>query len=193
MSEERRLKCPHCDSDFRWKSGLDSHTKLKHVGEYKCFECRWSFISEEKFKEDIAYLHSEYDKTTTESVDSESESEETKNNSEDTASEDLETNSNAEVTKSEIDKNVSKSDTESFMLLEKNSFCKICNEKFAKNSNLKRHIENMHLNNGWKRKLQSSDNTQQKKALKIEHKCEPCQKVFSSHSNLKRHSTKTHG
>jgi uncharacterized C2H2 Zn-finger protein len=56
LSEERRLKCPYCDSDFRWKSGLDSHTKAKHLGEYKCFECRWSFISEEKFKEHIAYL-----------------------------------------------------------------------------------------------------------------------------------------
>ena len=88
LTEERRLKCPHCDSDFKWKSGLDSHTKSKHLGECKCFECRWSFISEEKFKEHIAYLHSEYDKTTTESVDSESEYEETKNNSEDTASED---------------------------------------------------------------------------------------------------------
>ena len=119
LSEERRLKCPHCDSDFRWKSGLDSHTKSKHLGEYKCFECRWSFLSEEKFKEHIAYLHSESDKTTTESVDSKSESEETKNNSGHTAYEDEETNSYAEVTKSEIDKNVSKSDTESFMLFEK--------------------------------------------------------------------------
>ena len=61
-----------------------------------------------------------YDKTTTESVDSESESEETKNNAEDTEYEDEETKSNAEDTKSEIDKNVSKSDTESFILLEKN-------------------------------------------------------------------------
>ena len=64
-------------------------------------------------------IFSEYDKTTTESVDSKSESEETKNNSGHTAYEDEETNSYAEVTKSEIDKNVSKSDTESFMLFEK--------------------------------------------------------------------------
>ena len=167
LTEEGRLKCLNCDSTFRWKSGLDSHTQSKHIGQYKCFECRWSFKSEEKFKEHIAYLHSEYDTTTTESVDSESESEETKNNAEDTESEDEETKSNAEDTKSEIDENVSKSDTESFILFEKKSFCKICNKNFAKNSNLTRHIENMHSNNGQKRKLQNINNTQQKKALKI--------------------------
>ena len=70
---------------------------------------------------------------------------------------------------------------------------KTCNKNCAQNSNLTSHIENMHSNNCRKRKLQNSNNTQQKKALKIEHKCEPCQKVFSSHSNLKRHTTKTHG
>ena len=77
-----------------------------------------------------------------------------------------------------MDKNVSKSDTESFMLFEKNWICKTCNKNFAKNSNLTRHIENLHSKNGQKRKRQNSNNTQQKKALKIEHKCEPCQKVF---------------
>ena len=81
MTEERRLKCPHCNSACRLKNGLDSHTQSKHLGEYKCFECRWSFKSEEN-QEHIAYIQSEYDKTTPESVDSESESEEIKNNSE---------------------------------------------------------------------------------------------------------------
>ena len=96
---------------YEW-AWYDSHTQSKHLGQYKCFECRWSFKTEEKLKEYIAYLHSEYDKTTTESVDSESEDEETKNNAEHTESEDEETKSNAKDAKS-------KSDTEIFLLFEK--------------------------------------------------------------------------
>ena len=37
---EKRIKCPQCDSTFRWRSGLDSHLKSQHVGQYKCMECR---------------------------------------------------------------------------------------------------------------------------------------------------------
>ena len=63
-------------------------------------------------KKHIAHLDTEYDKTTPESVDSESEDEETRNNAKDTESEDEETKSNAEDTKS-------KSDTESFIWFKK--------------------------------------------------------------------------
>ena len=34
LTEEGRLKCLNCDSIFRWKSGLDSHTQSKHLGQY---------------------------------------------------------------------------------------------------------------------------------------------------------------
>ena len=65
---------------------------------------------EEKFGEHIAYMHSEYDETTTESVDgnSEPEDEDTKINA-DTVTEDEETKSNAEDTNSKIEKKLSKS------------------------------------------------------------------------------------
>ena len=84
------------------------------------FECWWSFKFEGKFREHIAYMQSEYDETTTESVDgnSECEDEETKINAEDTVTEDEETKRNAEDSNLEIEKNVSKSYTESFIMFE---------------------------------------------------------------------------
>ena len=62
-------------------------------------------------------MHSEYDETTTESVDS------------DPVSDDEDNKSNAEDNNSEMEENVSKSDTEN--LFEKNTFCKTCNKKLC--------------------------------------------------------------
>ena len=30
---EKSMKCPQCDSTFRWRSGLDSHLKSQQVGQ----------------------------------------------------------------------------------------------------------------------------------------------------------------
>ena len=49
---------------FKWKSGLDTHVKSQHVGQYKCFKCRWSFRTKEKFTAHIKAMHKGYDDTT---------------------------------------------------------------------------------------------------------------------------------
>ena len=47
VSLTKKNKCAQCDSTFKWKSGLNIHVKSQHVGQYKCFECRWSFRTKE--------------------------------------------------------------------------------------------------------------------------------------------------
>ena len=68
-------------------------------------------------------MQSEHDETTTESVDSDPESDNEENKS------------NTKDNNSEMEENVSKSDTKT--LFEKYTFCKLCNENFAQNSNIK--------------------------------------------------------
>ena len=75
--QKKRIKCPQCDSTFKWKSGLDIHVKSQHIGQYKCFERRWSFRTKEKFTEHIEYMHKGYDKTTMNPIANNSESHET--------------------------------------------------------------------------------------------------------------------
>ena len=119
-------------------------------------------------------MHSEHDETTTESVDSDPESD------------NEEKKSTAEDNNSEMEENVSNSDTEN--MFEKYTFCKTCNKNCAQNSNLKKHIENIHPNCDQKRKVPNTDDKRQNKALKVEHQCEQFKKNFSYNYNLKRHT-----
>ena len=146
---EKRIKCPQFDSTFRWRSGLDSHLKSQHVGQYKCMECRWSFKTNEQFKEHINYLHSDYDESRR---DSETDTDANESEGEDTYS--------------EKDTAVTHSDTESISLFETKLIYKTCKKQFAQNSNLARHIQNIHSNNGHKRKSLETIEQGQTKVLK---------------------------
>ena len=130
--QKKKNKSPQCDSSYKWKSGLDIHVKSQHVGQYKCFECRWSFKTKEKFTEHIEYMHKGYDKTTMNLIANKSES--------DTDDD----KSYTEDTNSEKEESLSQNDTK--------LSCKICNKQFVQDSNLVRHIQNFHPNNGQKRK-----------------------------------------
>ena len=109
--QKKRIKCPQCDSTFKWKSGLDIHVKSQHVGQNKCFECRWSFRTKEKFTEHIECMHKGYDETTMNPIenDSESDTDDDKSDTEDT--------------NSEKEESLSQNDTK--------LLCKICNKKFV--------------------------------------------------------------
>ena len=167
------MKCPQCDSTFRWRSGFDSHLKQQHVGQYKCLECRWSFKTNEQLKEHIKYLHSDYEDSR---KDSKTDTDANK--------------SEGEETYYEKDTTVTQSDTESNSLFETKLICKNCNKQFTQNSNLTRHIQNIHSNNGHKRKSLATIEQGQTKVLKSEHQCHQCKKSYVNKFNLNRHITR---
>ena len=61
--------------------------------------------------------------------------------------------------------------------------CKVCNKIFVQASNLKRHIENIHVP-GRKQKMED-ENNRPSKISKIT--CQKCDKDFANAYNLKRH------
>ena len=96
---------------------------------------------------------------------------------------------------SESDTDDDKSDTEdtnsekeeSLSQNETNLLCKICNKQFAQYSNLVRHIQNIHPNNGKKRKTHETIAQGQNKVLKSEHQCHNCNNSYSNKFNQNRH------
>ena len=99
-----------------------------------------------------------------------------KNNSESDTDDDK---SGTEDTNSEKEESLSQNDT--------NLLCKICNKQFAQYSNLVRHIQNIHPNNGQKRKSHETMKQGKNKVLKNENQCHNCNKTYSNKFNLNRH------
>ena len=66
-------------------------------------------------------------------------------------------------------------------------WCKTCNKKFAQNSNLLRHIQNIHSNNGPNKSPQKQLNKDNNIFFKINYQCPQCKKTYSNKIKLKRH------
>ena len=116
-------------------------------------------------------MHKGYDDTTMNPIknDSESDTDDDKSDTEDT--------------NSEKEESLSQNDTK--------LLCKICNKQFVQDSNLVRHIQNIHPKNGMKRKSHETIAQGQNKVLKSEHQCHNCNKSYSNKFNLNWH-LKTH-
>ena len=83
---------------------------------------------------------------------------------------------------------VEQGDEDESILFEKRNVCKMCKKEFKKSSNLKRHMDNVHVKNV-RRKSESREET------KVENKytCETCKKDFKRIDNLGRHMKNVHG
>ena len=57
LIEEKYSECSICNSTFRWQNGLRAHVKSMFNAKFNCEQCHWSFISFEKLKGHINYLH----------------------------------------------------------------------------------------------------------------------------------------